>query len=146
MKNGCKDFVSPTLDKLGIEPYFENRLHDIIFAQSYLRQANAHGRCIEDSMQLIQELRGYIVYLYWHIEQLEKDKRYLLEKRLKRKEFVIEDHKDEINQLEKELRKLIDYDEWSAIEFGENKVDYYWTAVNLLKAGYRKYTKEETKC
>lgn len=142
MKNGCKDFVSPTMDKLGIEPYFENRLHDIIFAQSYLRQANAHGRCIEDSMQLIQELRGYIVYLYCHIEQLEKDKRYLLEKRLKRKEFVIEDHKDEINQLEKELRKLIDYDEWSAIEFGENKVDYYWTAVNLLKAGYRKYTTE----
>lgn len=144
MKNGCKDFVSSTMDKLGIEPYFENRLHDIIFAQSYLSQANAHGRCIEDSMQLIQELRGYIVYLYRHIEQLEKDKRYLLEKRLKRKEFVIEDHKDEINQLEKELRKLIDYDEWSAIEFGENKVDYYWTAVNLLKAGYRKYTKEET--
>lgn len=142
MKNGCKDFVSPTMDKLGIEPYSENRLHDIIFAQSYLRQANALGRCIEDSMQLIQELRGYIVYLYCHIEQLEKDKRYLLEKRLKRKEFVIEDHKDEINQLEKELRKLIDYDEWSAIEFGENKVDYYWTAVNLLKAGYRKYTTE----
>ena len=142
MKNGCKDFVSPTMDKLGIEPYSENRLHDIIFAQSYLRQANVLGRCIEDSMQLIQELRGYIVYLYCHIEQLEKDKRYLLEKRLKRKEFVIEDHKEEINQLEKELRKLIDYDEWSAIEFGENKVDYYWTAVNLLKAGYRKYTTE----
>ena len=57
------------------------------------------------------------------------------------KDFVFPT-KDEINQLEKELKKLIEYDEWSAIEFGENKVDYYWTAVNLLKAGYRKYTTE----
>lgn len=84
MKNGCKDFISPTMDKLKIEPYFENRLHDIMFAQSYLRQANVHGRCIEDSMQLIQELREYIIYLYRHIEQLEKDKKYLLEQKIKK--------------------------------------------------------------
>lgn len=83
MKNGCKDFVSPTMDKLKIEPHFENRLHDIMFAQTYLRIANAHGRCIEDSMQLIQELREYIIYLYRHIEQLEKDKKHLLEQKLK---------------------------------------------------------------
>jgi hypothetical protein len=72
------------MDKIKIEPFYENRLHDIMFAQCYLRQANAHGRCIEDSMQLIQELRKYIVYLYSHIEQLEKDKRYLLKKALKK--------------------------------------------------------------
>lgn len=82
MKNGCKDFISPTIDKIKIEPYFENRLHDVIFAESYLRQANAHGRCIEDSMQLIEELRNYIVYLYRKIDQLERDKQHLLEQRL----------------------------------------------------------------
>lgn len=71
------------MDKIKIEPYFENRLHDIIFAQTFLRIANNRGKCIEDSMTLIQELREYIVYLYNHIEQLEKDKRYLLEQRLK---------------------------------------------------------------
>lgn len=85
MKNGCKDFVSPTMDKIKIEPYCENRLHDIIFAQTFLRIANDRGKCIDDSMMLIQELREYIIYLYAHIEQLEKDKRYLLKQYLKDK-------------------------------------------------------------
>lgn len=83
MQNGCKDFVSPTMDKIKIEPYFENRLHDIMFAQTYLRIANGRGRCLEDTINLTQELYEYIVYLYRHIEQLEEDKRYLLEQRLK---------------------------------------------------------------
>lgn len=90
MKNGCKDFVSPTMDKLKIEPYFENRLHDIIFVQTYLQVANSRGKCIEDSMTLMQELREYIVYLYRHVEQLEKDKRYLLEQRLRRDKTAVE--------------------------------------------------------
>lgn len=85
MKNGCKDFISPTMDELKIEPYCENRLHDIIFATTFLRIANNRGKCIEDSMTLIQELREYIVYLYFHIEQLEKDKKYLLKQYLKNK-------------------------------------------------------------
>lgn len=57
------------------------------------------------------------------------------------KEFLLEEHKEEIDQLAKELFNLIDYDEWSAREYGEHRVDYYWTAVNLLKAGYRKVIK-----
>ena len=85
MRNGCKDFVSPTMDKLKIKPYFENRIFDVTFAQSYLRVANIRGHCIEDSMTLMNELKDYIVYLYRHIEQLEKDKRYLLKKSLKNK-------------------------------------------------------------
>ena len=52
------------------------------------------------------------------------------------KEFLIDEHR--ISQLEEELRDLIDYDEWSAREYGENRVDYYCTAINLIKAGYRK--------
>lgn len=83
MKNGCKDFVSPTMDKIKIEPYFENRLHDIMFAQTKLEILNHRGCCLEDTMQLTQELYKYIIYLYSHIEQLEKDKQYLLERRLK---------------------------------------------------------------
>ena len=85
MKNGCKDFISPTMDKLGITHHFENRLHDIIFAQTFLEIANNRGKCIGDSRTLIQEMREYIVYLYAHIEQLEKDKRYLLKQYLKNK-------------------------------------------------------------
>lgn len=56
------------------------------------------------------------------------------------KEFLIEEHCEEIAQLEKELHNLIDFDEWSWKEYGEERVDYYWTAFNLLKAGYRKVT------
>jgi hypothetical protein len=85
MKNGCKDFISPTMDKLKIDKFFENRLNDVVFAQTYLEMANNRGRCIEDSRTLISELHQYILYLYSHIDQLEKDKRYLLEQRLKLK-------------------------------------------------------------
>ena len=59
-----------------------------------------------------------------------------------KKEFYIEDHAKEIHQLQKELDNIIDYDEWVGREYGETKVDYYWTAVNLLKAGYRKVENE----
>ena len=85
MKNGCKKFVSPTMDKIKIEPYYENRLHDIKFAQVKLRILNNRGACLEDTVNLTGELYEYIIYLYSHIEQLEKDKRYLLEQNLRNK-------------------------------------------------------------
>lgn len=85
MKNGCKDFVSPTLDKLGIEKYFDNRLNDIIFAQVALEMRNSRGVGATETRHLIDELHEYILYLYEHIEQLERDKRYLLSQRLKEK-------------------------------------------------------------
>lgn len=111
IKNGCKDFVSPTMDRIKIEPHFENRLHDIIFAQTFLQIANSRGKCIEDSMTLIQELREYIVYLYAHIEQLEKDKRYLLKKmltenkRLKEENDALRWTNKQIIKVEKEKRR-----------------------------------------
>ena len=80
MKNGCKEFVSPTMDKIGIEPFFENRVDDVSFAQVKLRILNNRGKYLEDTIQLTQELYEYIIYLYSHIEQLEEDKRYLLKK------------------------------------------------------------------
>ena len=85
MKNGCKNFISPTMDKLKIGSVFENRINDIIFAQTKLRILNRNGAYIEETMQLMQEMYEYIIYLYSHIEQLEKDKKYLLEKTLKYK-------------------------------------------------------------
>ena len=89
MKNGCKNFISPTMDKIKIEPYFERRVDDVIFAQTLLEIVNNRGHCIGDSRNLIGELRDYIVYLYRHIDQLEKDKRYLLKQYLKKKHNII---------------------------------------------------------
>lgn len=54
------------------------------------------------------------------------------------KPFNIDEHSDEILQLTDELRELIEYDYWSAMEYGNTSVDLYETAVNLIKAGYRK--------
>ena len=88
MKNGCKPFQSKILDEIKIDPYFENRLHDIIFAETKLRVLLNRGHCIEETLSLIQELRHYIIYLYQHIEQLEKDKQYLLKERLKHKNII----------------------------------------------------------
>ena len=66
-----------------------------------------------------------------------------MEENILKKEFYIEDHSEEIRQLEKELHNIIDYDEWAGREYGETKVDYYFTAINLLKAGYRKVEEHE---
>ena len=43
-----------------------------------------------------------------------------------------------ILEIEKDLREIIDYDEWAAREYGEERVDLYSTAINLYMAGYRK--------
>lgn len=43
-----------------------------------------------------------------------------------------------ILEIEQDLQKIIDYDEWAAREYGEERVDFYSTAINLYNAGYRK--------
>ena len=118
MKNGCKDFVSPTMDKLKIDKSSENRLHDIRYAQVFLGIANRRGHALEESRQLTTELYEYIVYLYKHIEQLEKDKRYLLKQKLKAIEKL-----DKIKKLSKEADGVAD-----SQEFGLS----YGQAINYL--------------
>ena len=46
--------------------------------------------------------------------------------------------KQMILEIKKEQQKIIDYDEWAAREYGEERVDLYSTAINLYNAGYRK--------
>ena len=43
-----------------------------------------------------------------------------------------------ILEIAEDLEKIIDYDEWAAREYGEDRVDLYPTAWNLYNAGYRK--------
>lgn len=50
----------------------------------------------------------------------------------------LSEHIEEIRQLEEDLCGLIEYDEWSAREYNSTEIDYYWTAYNLIKVGYRK--------
>ena len=44
----------------------------------------------------------------------------------------------EIWAIANEIEDIIDYDEWSAREYGETKVDTFGTAYRLYEAGYRK--------
>lgn len=55
-----------------------------------------------------------------------------------KKRFLIDEHTEEIAQMEKDLHEHISFDEWSAREYGVESIDYYSTAINLLEAGYRK--------
>lgn len=41
-------------------------------------------------------------------------------------------------ELKKDLVDSLDYDEWSAIEYGNDPLDIYETAWNLFNKGYRK--------
>lgn len=49
-----------------------------------------------------------------------------------------EERNKEILSISNELGDIIDYDEWSAREYGETKVDTFGTAWRLYEAGYRK--------
>lgn len=130
MKNGCKDFVSPTMDKLKIDKSSENRLHDIRYAQVFLGIANRSGHALEESRQLTTELYEYIVYLYRHIEQLEKDKRYLLEQRLKRDKSVIE-KLNKIKEISKEAEGIADCQEFG-LSYSQ-AVNYLEEIKNIIK-------------
>ena len=44
----------------------------------------------------------------------------------------------EIQSIEEDLLKAIDFDEWAAREYGSTSVDYYSTAMRLYQMGYRK--------
>ncbi len=43
-----------------------------------------------------------------------------------------------IQEIDDDLQKIISFDEWSAREYGETSVDYYYSALCLYQAGYRK--------
>lgn len=43
-----------------------------------------------------------------------------------------------ILEISNDIENIIDFDEWAYREYGETKVDYYSTAINLYNAGYRK--------
>jgi len=48
-----------------------------------------------------------------------------------------------ISAMDDDLNKIIEYDEWAGREFGETRVDYWYSAKNLYNSGYRKITKIE---
>ena len=72
------------------------------------------------------------VYVY-------KNKRYIT-----RKEFYMK-REERIQAIMKDLEQCISFDEWSAREYGNIVVDYWYTAHLLYEMGYRKVKKNNTK-
>lgn len=58
-------------------------------------------------------------------------------------EDEMKSYKETLNEMGDDLDEIIDYDEWAGREYGETRVDYWYTAKNLYNAGYRKITKIE---
>lgn len=82
--------------------------------------------------------------------EFKKDTENLSKEQIEGAEFFLQDIFDALNkekqkeiaEIEKDLRDIIDFDEWAAREYGEEKVDYNSTANNLYDAGYRKIIKD----
>lgn len=58
-------------------------------------------------------------------------------------EDELKEYTTAISKMDDDLNEIIDYDEWAGREYGETKVDYWYSAKNLYNAGYRKITKIE---
>ena len=58
-------------------------------------------------------------------------------------EDELKEYTTTISKMDDDLNEIIDYDEWAGREYGETKVDYWYSAKNLYNAGYRKITKIE---
>ena len=58
-------------------------------------------------------------------------------------EDELKEYTSVISKMDDDLNEIIDYDEWAGREYGETKVDYWYSAKNLYNAGYRKITKIE---
>ena len=58
-------------------------------------------------------------------------------------EDELKEYTSTISKMDDDLNEIIDYDEHAAREFGETRVDYWYSAKNLYNAGYRKITKIE---
>jgi hypothetical protein len=52
---------------------------------------------------------------------------------------------ERIQEIMKDLEECISFDEWSAREYGNTVVDYWYTAHLLYEMGYRKVMKNTTK-
>lgn len=50
----------------------------------------------------------------------------------------LKEYQKTLMEINDDLRTIIDFDEWAAREYGETRVDYYSTAIQLYAAGYRK--------
>lgn len=83
----------------------------------------------------LNEMHAKLGYHYSLIELVEVEDNKMVEDMSDEER---DERQKEIWSIANELDDIIDYDEWSAREYGETKVDTFGTAYRLYEAGYRK--------
>ena len=83
----------------------------------------------------LNEMHSKLGYHYSLIELVEVEDNKMVEDMSDEER---DERQKEIWNIANELDNIIDYDEWSAREYGETKVDTFGTAYRLYEAGYRK--------
>ena len=79
--------------------------------------------------------KDIFIHTVVEVIEVEQEKRYECDM----EEEELKEYREAILAIEKDLcDNILSYDEWAALEYGDNKVDTYWTAINLYNAGYRK--------
>ena len=114
----CEEFGTDTL-------LFGNILADVNVAKVETKRLN--------------ELHSKLGYRYSLIELVEVEDNKMVEDMSDEER---DERQKEIWNIANELDDIIDYDEWSAREYGETKVDTFGTAYRLYEKGYRKVKNE----
>ena len=79
--------------------------------------------------------KDIFIHTVVEVIEVEQEKRYECDM----EEDELKEYRETILAIEKDLcDNILSYDEWAALEYGDNKVDTYWTALNLYNAGSRK--------
>ena len=79
--------------------------------------------------------KDIFIHTVVEVIEVEQEKRYECDM----EEEELKEYRETILAIEQDLcDNILSYDEWAALEYGDNKVDTYLTALNLYNAGYRK--------
>ena len=95
---------------------------------------------VKDALDLCKVRNKYIHVHHYKWEVIELTSLLETKNECDMTDNELKEYNETLNEIDKDLHEAIDYDEWSAKEYGETKVDYYWSARNLYNMGYRKIT------
>ena len=98
---------------------------------------------LNEALELCRENNIFLTFRQYKWEVAELTSLIQFKAECDMSEDELKTYNQTINTINNDLNEIIDYDEWAAKEFGEMTVDYWCSAENLYKMGYRKITKIE---
>ena len=96
---------------------------------------------LNEALELCRIENAFLTFNQYKWEVVELTSLVTIKAECDMSEDEMKSYKETLNKMGDDLDEIIDYDEWAAREFGETRVDTWYTAKNLYNAGYRKITK-----